>query len=256
MQVVQLLERRKSKLELTALPFPFSSQHFSSRCGVQGRQRILQKRLMHVCLPYVLCFNIRPRSRQRRSFPTPLITLLWIPPTHLPTYLPIYLPTYLPTYLLTYQPLTNLPTHLPTYLPTYQHTFLPTYLPTYPTYLPTYQPTTYQPSYLHTHLPTSFRETTRSYFQLATRTTQSFLALIIKHWKQKTYRWPSRWWSRRHWRRRNSRPCHRRPWHGAWKYSLGARLSERRLTRGIRLLSESTAKIFSKLKTKGQSENR
>ena len=143
MQVFQLLESRKNKLELIALPFPFPNNA-----------------VMNTTNP----------------------------------------PTYLPTYLLTYQPLTNLPTHLPTYLltylptylpttyqPTYQHTYLPTYptLPTYlptnhlPSYPPTYLPTnipTHLPTYRPTNLPTSFRETTRSYFQLATRTTQSFSA--------------------------------------------------------------------------------
>ena len=90
MQVVQLLESRKNKLELIALPFPFPDNAVMNTTN---------------------------------------------PPTYLPTYVPTYLPTYLPT---------NIPTHLPTYRPT--------------------------------NLPTSFRETTWSYFQLATRTTQSFSA--------------------------------------------------------------------------------
>lgn len=122
MQVVQLLESRKNKLELIALPFPFPNNAVMNTTN---------------------------------------------PPTYLPTYVPTYLPTtYQPTYQHTYLPTyPTLPTYLPTnHLPSYPPTYLPTNIPTH---LPTYRPT---------NLPTSFRETTRSYFQLATRTTQSFSA--------------------------------------------------------------------------------
>ena len=142
MQVVQLLESRKNKLELIALPFPFPDNAVMN--------------------------TTNPPTYLPTYLPTYILT--YQPLTNLPTHLPTYLLTYLPTY----QPLTN----LPTYLPTYQHTYLPTY-PTLPTYLPTYLPTnipTHLPTYRPTNLPTSFRETTWSYFQLATRTTQSFSA--------------------------------------------------------------------------------
>ena len=153
MQVVQLLESRKNKLELIALPFPFPDN------------AVMNTTNPPTYLPTYL-HTYLPTTYQ----PT-------YPPTNIPTYLPTYLPTtYQPTYLLTYRP-TYLFTYLPyPTLPTYLH-YLPTnHLPTYlPTHLPTNIPT-HLPTYRPTNLPISFRETTRSYFQLATRTTQSFSA--------------------------------------------------------------------------------
>ena len=167
MQVVQLLESRKNKLELIALPFPFPDNAVMN--------------------------TTNPPTYLPTYLPTYILT--YQPLTNLPTHLPTYLLTYLPTY----QPLTN----LPTYLPTYQHTYLPTY-PTLPTYLPTYQPLTYLPTYLLTYLPTylpTYQHTDLpTYLPLSGKQldrifswpraphnlSQRLSALLIKNWKQKS----------------------------------------------------------------------
>ena len=159
MQVVQLLESRKNKLELIALPFPFPNNA-----------------VMNTTNP-----------------PTYLPTYLrtYLPTNHLPTYLPTYQHTYLPTYLPTYQPLTNLPTNIPIYLPTlpYLPTSLPTtYLATHLlTYLPTYLPT-YQHTDLPTYLPLSGKQLDRifSWPRAPHNLSQRLSALLIKNWKQKS----------------------------------------------------------------------